>query len=198
MNSARSSVVVGILVVLCMVLVYWWIPTHAKEAAGQSNIPVATVANYVHSVIEANRTFYTIHVVERLQAKGVVTAAENWRVTNTLPLPAQFLRESADLATKTGTKIDYRLISLWPINKQNGPADDFERAGLKEVLAQQERPYTGTITRDGERYFRAIYADRAVSQACIGCHNVHPNSPKKDFKPNDVMGGIVISIPLGQ
>ena len=198
MNRARSSVVVGILLMMCVVVGYWWIPTNAKEAAGQSDIPVATVANYVHSVIEANRTFYTIHVVERLQAKGVVSAMENWRVTNTLPLPAQFLRESADLATKTGSKIDYRLISLWPINKQNGPVDDFERTGLKEVLAQQERAYTGTITRDGERYFRAIYADKAVSQACIGCHNVHPNSPKKDFKPNDVMGGIVISIPLGK
>jgi len=198
MNSARSSVVVGILVVMGMVLGYWWIPTNAKEAANPGDIPASTVANYVHSVIEANRTFYTIHIVERLQAKGVVTAAENWRVTDTLPLPAQFLRESADLATKTGSKIDYRLISLWPINKQNGPVDDFERTGLKEVLAQQERAYTGTITRDGERYFRAIYADKAVSQACIGCHNVHPNSPKKDFKPNDVMGGIVISIPLGK
>jgi len=136
--------------------------------------------------------------VERLQAKGVVTATENWRVTNTLPLPAQFLREAADLATKTGTKIDYRLISLWPINKQNGAADEFERAGLTEVLANQERAYTGIVTREGARYFRAIYADRAVSQACIGCHNVHPNSPKRDFKPNDVMGGIVISIPLGK
>jgi hypothetical protein len=119
-------------------------------------------------------------------------------MTNRLPLPAQFLREAADLATKTGTKIDYRLISLWPINKQNGPADDFERAGLNDVLAQQERAYTGTITRDGDSYFRAVYADRAVSQACIGCHNAHPNSPKRDFKANDVMGGIVISIPLGQ
>ena len=198
MNSARSSVVVGILVVMCMVLGYWWIPTNAKEAASQGGIPAATVANYVHAVIEADRTFYTIHVVERLQAKGVVTASENWRVTNTLPLPAQFLRESAELAAKTGTKIEYRLTSLWPINKQNGPADEFERTGLNEVLAHQERPHTGIITREGGRYFRAVYADKAVSQACIGCHNVHPNSPKKDFKPNDVMGGIVISIPLGQ
>ena len=196
MSSARSSLAVGILVGMCMVLGYWWIPSQAKEAG--DNIPAATVADYVHAVIEADRTFYTIHVVERLQAKGVVTATENWRVTNTLPLPAQFLREAADLATKTGTKIDYRLISLWPINKQNGPADEFEKAGLTEVLTNQERAYTGIITREGDRYFRAIYADRAVSQACIGCHNAHPNSPKRDFKPNDVMGGIVISIPLGK
>ena len=198
MSNARSSLVAGILVGMCMVLGYGWIPTQAKEAGDESSIPAATVADYVHAVIEADRTFYTIHVVERLQSKGVVTATENWRITNTLPLPAQFLREAADLATKTGTKIDYRLISLWPINKQNGAADEFERAGLTEVLANQERAYTGIVTREGDRYFRAIYADRAVSQACIGCHNVHPNSPKRDFKPNDVMGGIVISIPLGK
>ena len=198
MSNARFSLVAGILVGMCMVLGYGWIPTQAKEAGDESSIPAATVADYVHAVIEADRTFYTIHVVERLQSKGVVTATENWRVTNTLPLPAQFLREAADLATKTGTNIDYRLISLWPINKQNGPADEFEKAGLTEVLTNQERAYTGIITREGDRYFRAIYADRAVSQACIGCHNAHPNSPKRDFKPNDVMGGIVISIPLGK
>jgi hypothetical protein len=198
MRSARAFVAIGILVALCGVIAYWWIPTNAKEPVDQSGIPVAKVADYLHSVIEANRIFYTVQVVERMQFKGVVTATEHWRVTNTLPLPAQFLRETADLATKTGSKIDYRLISLWPINKQNGPADVFEREGLNDLLKQQERAYTGTITRGGERYFRAIYADRAITQACIGCHNVHPNSPKKDFKQGDVMGGVVISIPLGE
>ena len=181
-----------------VVLGYWGISLSAKDSLDQVAIPPTTVADYLHAVLEADRTFYTIHVVERLQAKGVVTATENWRMANTLPLPAQFFRESAELATKTGSKIDYRLISLWPINKQNGPADEFERAGLTDVLTNQDRAYTGVVTREGERFFRAVYADRAVSQACIGCHNAHRNSPKRDFKPNDVMGGMVISIPLGE
>jgi hypothetical protein len=47
-----------------------------------------------------------------------------------------------------------------------------------------------------QTYFQAIYADRAVSQACVDCHNTHPHSPKKDFKLGDVMGGLVIEIPL--
>jgi uncharacterized protein DUF3365 len=175
---------------------YWGIPSIAKDSGDQVAISPATVADYVHAVLEADRTFYTIHVVERLQAKGVITATENWRVGNTLPLPAQFFRESAELAAKTGTKINYRLISLWPINKQNGPADEFERVGLNNVLANPDQAYTVTVTRGGERHFRAVYADRAVSQACIGCHNSHPNSPKRDFHQNDVMGGIIISIPL--
>ena len=193
-----KRIIIAMAAVLLGGLGYWEIPSSAKDASEATAIPAATVADYVHSVIEADRTFYTIHVVERLQAKGVVAATENWRVANTLPLPAQFLRESADLAARTGSRIGYRLISLWPINKENGPADEFERAGLKDVQENQGRAYTGILARGGERVFRAVYSDRAVSQACIGCHNAHPNSPKHDFKPNDVMGAIVISIPLGQ
>jgi len=193
-----TRIIIALAAVLLGGLGSWAIPSSAKDAGEATAIPAATVADYVHSVIEADRTFYTIHVVERLQKKGVVAATENWRVANSLPLPAQFLRESADLAAKTGSQIGYRLISLWPINKENGPADEFERTGLKDVQVNQGRAYTGILSRGGERVFRAVYSDRAVSQACIGCHNAHPNSPKHDFKLNDVMGAIVISIPLGQ
>jgi hypothetical protein len=167
-----------------------------KDGGAPKGIRPNTVTDYLHAVIEADRTFYTVHVVERLQKKGVLIASENWRVENTLPLPAQFLRESSELAEMTGTKVRYRLIGLWPINKQNGAATEFERQGLKEVQIHPERPFTGTLTSGKEQFFEAVYADRAVTQACIGCHNAHPNSPKRDFKIDDVMGGIVISIPL--
>jgi len=192
----KRQSVMGTAAIVLAVLVYGDVSSNAKDPGDQVALSPATVADYVHAVIEADRTFYTINIVERLQAKGVVTATEHWRMTNTLPLPAQFLRESSELAARTGSRIGYRLISLWPINQQNGPADEFERAGLQDILVNQERAYTGTVTSGGERSFRAIYADRAVSQACIGCHNAHSNSPKRDFKQNDVMGGIVITIPL--
>ncbi|MGH7206742.1 MAG: Tll0287-like domain-containing protein [Nitrospiraceae bacterium] len=155
-----------------------------------------TVADYLHAVIEADRTFYTIQVVERLQKRGKMVASEDWRVSHTLPLPAQFLMESNELATLTGTKVRYRLIGLWPINPQNAAATEFERKGLEDVRMNPESRHSGIITSGGERYFQAVYADRAVTQACIGCHNAHPRSPKRDFKLNDVLGAIVITIPV--
>lgn len=168
-----------------------------SKAADQVGIPPETVADYIHAVIEADRTFYTIHVVERLQKGGGAVAAENWRAkTDVLPLPAQFLQEASDLATKTGTRIRYRLISLWPINPHNGPYDETEKAGLQAVQRHPERPATAIIKDGNQTYFQAIYADRAVTQACIACHNAHPRSQKKDFKMNDVMGGLVIEIPI--
>ncbi|MDE3039198.1 MAG: DUF3365 domain-containing protein [Nitrospirota bacterium] len=171
--------------------------TMAGRAADLPGIPPETVADYIHAVIEADRTFYTIHVVERMQKQGGAPAAENWRAKKkTLPLPAQFLAEASDLASKTGTKVRYRLISLWPINPQNGPDDESEKKGLDAVREHPERSATSTVKIGDQTYFQAIYADLAVSQSCVGCHNTHPRSPKKDFKMNEVMGGLVIEIPL--
>jgi hypothetical protein len=196
MTNASAGKIARIAVVV--IATSWSFTACGKSPAAPAGIPPETVADYVHAVIEADRTFYTVHVVERLQKKGKMVASENWRAKDTLPLPAQFLMEASDLASKTGTNVQYRLIGAWPINPQNGPANEFEKKGLESVQTHPERPYTETVTSGTEQVFHALYADRAVSQACLGCHNAHARSPKRDFQINDVMGGIVITIPLAR
>lgn len=190
-----KSLVVGIVSILIAVFVYWGPSSGANECGG---IPPEKAADMVHAVIQSHRIFYTSDIVERLQAKNVVVASENWRSKNTLPLPAQFLQESARLAVNTQAKVGYKLISLWPINKQNGPKTEFEQKGLWETLQNPDRPYTEVVMIGRDSYLQAIYADRAVAQACIGCHNAHPDSPKRNFKQNDVMGAIMVTIPFSQ
>jgi hypothetical protein len=171
-------------------------PSSATTEGTAVSLPVEMVADYVHAVIEADREVYTRAVVERMQAKGVVVASENWEQKNTLPLPAQFLMESGRVIAKKGIGIQYRLISLWPINKRNAASSELEKTGLGTVLTHPTKPHTGFVNEGGARYFQAIYPDLAVTQACIGCHNAPPDSPKRDFKINDVMGAIVINIPV--
>ena len=173
-------------------------PNSAAPDGSSVSLPIEIVADYVHAVIEADRDVYTRHVVERMQAKGVIVASENWEQKNTLPLPAQFLMESGRTMAKNGLGIQYRLISLWPINKRNVAASEFEKTGLGAVLTHPTKPHTGFVKEGGANYFQAVYPDLAVTQACIGCHNAHQDSPKRDFKINDVMGAIVISIPVKQ
>ena len=169
----------------------------AAAADSSPTISVKLAADYLHAIIEADRTFYTVHVVDRLQREGVVNASEDWRATKkSLPLPAQFFKESSQLASMTGTQIIYRLIALAPINPENKPATEFERHGLEQVMAHPERPHTGIVTTGETRVFHAIYADYAVSESCVGCHNAHPRSPKRDFKLRDVMGAVEIMILL--
>ena len=171
-------------------------PTGTPSDDKSVSLPMEMVADYLHAVIEANREVYTKHVVERMQTKGVVVASENWEEKNTLPLPAQFLMESGRVMARKGIGMQYRLISLWPINKRNVARSEFEKEGLGAILTHPTKPSTGFVKEGGVRYFQAIYPDLSLTQACIGCHNTHPDSPKRDFKINDVMGAIVISIPV--
>ena len=172
----------------------WATVGHAADLPG---IPPEVVADYLHAVIEADRTVYTIHVVERMEKQGGPASSEHWRRDKaTLPLPVQVLQEANALATLTGTKVRYRLISLWPINPQNAPANDAERMRLESVRQHPELAVTDRVTIGEQPYFQAVYADRAVTQACVKCHNAHPLSPKKDFNVGDVIGGLVIEMPL--
>lgn len=184
---------------LTLLLGSLWIggsPPSAKDNPGSAGIPPEKVADYVHAVLEADRTIYTIHVVNRMQEKGIVGAAEHWEQENALPLPAQFLQHSGRLVAESGRGIRYRLIGLSPIYQRNAPATDFERRALETLRRQPDQPVTGIVSSGKKQYFQAIYADRAVSIACVNCHNSHHLSPKRDFKLNEVMGGIAITIPL--
>lgn len=82
--------------------------------------------------------------------------------------------------------------------EENGPANTFEKTGLEVVAENPSEPYTGLIKRGDRRYFKAIYADIAVSKACVNCHNAHPLSSKRNREVGDVMGGIIFSFPVSE
>lgn len=174
----------------------WILPSFKPNTEEEAGIPPKIVADYLHAVIEANRTIYAANVVDQMQEKGLVRATEHWKQQNALPLPAQFLIETGRLVVEKGVGVKYRLMSLWPIYVWNAPSTELERKGLVAVSKDPEEPFYGFVRIGRERYFQAIYADRAVAPACVDCHNTHPNSPKRNFKLNDVMGGIVITIPV--
>ena len=176
----------------------WVFTAASKETDPPKGISPEIVADYIHSVVQADRTFYTTEIVERMQTRGIVFASEHWREDGDLPLPAQFLLESGRLVAKQPNGIRFRLISSWAINKRNSPTTEFERTALTKILVNTDRPYTGVTTAGRARVFQALYPDKALSSKCADCHNVHPESPKRDFKAGDVMGGILLTIPLPQ
>ena len=160
------------------------------------DVSVQRMADAIFAVIEADRAVYTQKVVHRLQNEDeVITANEHWKEESALPLPAQMLRMSAERVAEKNLGFSYALLSQDAINKQNKPRTDLEIKALKAIESKKEN-YYGEETLGGKKYFTAVYPDLAVSQACISCHNDHIDSPKKDFKLGDTMGGLVIRIPL--
>jgi hypothetical protein len=43
--------------------------------------------------------------------------------------------------------------------------------------------------------YTAMFPDFAVAEACVSCHNAHEESPKRDWRLNDVMGATTWTYP---
>ena len=81
--------------------------------------------------------------------------------------------------------------------KQNAPRTELEKSGLQFVIDNPGKNFYGEEDLGGTRYFTAVYADVAVAPACVTCHNNHQDSPRTDFEVGDVMGGVIVRLPVG-
>lgn len=156
------------------------------------------MADSLFSVMEADRTVYTRLIINRLaKEEKVVKASEHWKDEKALVLPAQMFRYGAERVAEKGSgKFSYSLLSLWPVNKQNSPKTDVEKTGLQFIADNPGKNYYTEESLGDTKYFTAVYPDIAVAPACISCHNKHKDSPRSDFKIGEVMGGVVIRIPM--
>lgn len=151
------------------------------------------------AVMKADRTNYTKLIIKRLgpAGAGAILPKEEWKdLENGAPLPAQMFRAGAEAVRELNDTFTYSLQSSWPINSQNAPKTPMEKEGLEFIVANPGENFYGTEKLGDVSYFTAVYPDVAVAGPCVSCHNEHKDSPKDDFKLGDVMGGVVIRVPL--
>jgi hypothetical protein len=174
----------------------------ATPVADQPMISPKAMADALHLVMDSDRTVYTRKIVNRLVKKEkVIKASEYYDDDKALVLPAQMFRYGSELVAKRAEKLpdvkfSYSLQSLWPVNKQNAPKTQAEKDGLQYVADNKGKNYYTVEELGGTKYFTAVYADTAVAPVCVSCHNEHKDSPRRDFKIGEVMGGVVIRIPV--
>jgi len=155
-------------------------------------------AHSIANQVMADRQYYGAVVVPRVgELKG--SLGTDYRdVHGRFPLPATFVREVSEQIARSGDGYVTRLISPWPINKEMGLRDAFEREGFRSLAHSPGDPFVRTDTVEGRAVIRVLMADVASSTSCVSCHNAHPQSPKHDFHLYDVMGGLEVIIPTDQ
>ena len=158
----------------------------------QATIPVEQMFSVLQTENAAVRAMWTREIVGEGKKVGL-KFDEHWRDADldAGPLPALFLRETAKSMEKSPVRISLFLGSDYPIS----PDNRFE--GLQQEKFQALRqsrqaqffyvPDTGLHT--------AMFADIAVAEPCISCHNKHEQSPKHDWRLNDVMGAATWMYP---
>jgi len=147
------------------------------------------MADAIHAVVAADRLVYVTRVVERVNS-------ESNAVLTHLPLPSEMLRSTAQEVQKQGAEFHYVLRSLRPLNPKNAPETATEKLGLEFVASHPDSNYYSEEFLGGRRYLTAVYADVASSSTCTDCHNRQTQSSLPSLKSGEVLGGLVVRVPL--
>ena len=151
-------------------------------------------------IIDDMRGFYATDVVARvLAAHQQVKPVHNYtQIDGAIPIPATLSIELGKKISSQNAAIKYRFVSDFPfIGRERHPLDGFETAALASLRGnpkQQIVEIAGTIFDRSVRMATPVI----MGEACVACHNSHPDSPKKDWKVGDVRGiqEITIQQPL--
>lgn len=148
--------------------------------------------------IMADRAYYASVVVPKIKELEGTVGVDYKEVHGRFPLPATFVREVAEATKQLANGYTVNLISPWPINKDKGITDDFHRDAFAYLSANPKGQFIRNEVLRDRKVMRYMAADIAAAQSCVNCHNAHAQSPRHDFKLNDLMGGLEIIIPMDQ
>jgi len=167
-------------------------PPLDDQKTGQATIPVEQMLTLLQAENAAARAIWTKEIVGEGKKVGL-KFDEHWRDADLEagPLPALFLRETAKSMEKSPLRLSLFLGSDYPIS----PDNRFE--GLQQekfqILRQSQQPQFFYVP--DTRLHTAMFADLAVAEPCIECHNKHEQSPKRDWHLNDIMGAATWMYP---
>lgn len=155
-------------------------------------------ATSLHSLMDNVRDYYASNVVARVQsAEGKPEARHDYHdVAGAYPIPATAAIELSERFSAALRGVEYRFVSDHPFAGR--PADEmspFEAASLA-TFRDPENTRTRLFRDTGDLLdHRLILATPVLMQeACVACHNSHPDSPKTDWKVGDVRGLQVVDV----
>lgn len=166
----------------------------AEASAGRDRVvEVERLFNAVNAINHAARAVYTQRIVGAGQGAGLAFG-EDWAEPGVEkgPLPALFLRLTAQKMEAKPPPLGLYLGSDEPINISNL----FQGAQVVafEAVKTSRSPVFDVVDQVGHV---AMYPDFASVQPCVTCHNEHEDSPKKDWKLDEVMGATTWTYPKG-
>ena len=166
-------------------------PPDAQTSAG-ALIPISAVFTILEAENDAVRELWTKEIVGQGKERGLAFH-KDWREPqiDAGPLPALFLRETAESLRRNPLPLYLFLGSDFPVNDAN------KFTGVQQArFAQIKQTGNPQFFLDEDVNLRtAMFSDIAVAETCVVCHNTEPESPKTDWKVGDIMGATTWSYP---
>ena len=154
-------------------------------------------ADSLHLIIAADRQMYCREYIARQTGnEPPPNASAGGKPVEPWPVPCAMVRRAAESIQSKGAEFSYALRSLRPIEPRNGPQTELEQSGLAFVASHPTQNYYGQEMLGGRRYLTAVYPDIPVAAACVECHNRVSASNPQRYQVGEIMGGIVVRVPL--
>ncbi|WP_342118785.1 response regulator [Pseudoduganella sp. OTU4001] len=181
---------IGALLVLCGLVVSALLPILITENAERDAVDGAQATVRQFLVL---RKYYTENVAARVLAHSDMQVDPDYRnKENAIPLPATMIHDLSALMQGSGTSV--KLYSPFPFpQRRERASDQFAQDAWSYLQKTPDGVFSRTETVNGKTTVRVALADRMSAQACVACHNSHPQSPKTDWKLGDVRGVLEVN-----
>jgi hypothetical protein len=185
-RPGNSTLLAGAVFVLLAIYLFVSAPPELPDGvAGGKMVPAETVLALLDAENAAIRSLYTREIVGEGSRQGLAFK-EDWKKDGVAagPLPALLLRETSSRLQMQAPDLGLFLGSDFPLVKEN--LFKGEQAAHYQEVKKTLQPrffFDASLGRT-----TAMFPDRASAQACVTCHNQHPDTPKKDWTLDEPMG----------
>jgi methyl-accepting chemotaxis protein len=193
LTSRVLTPVLGIIAVSAAGLAwYLWHNTRRQTQDAATASAVATIEQF-----KALRGYYTAEVVAKVKQSSTVKVAVDHAGADAIPLPATMIHDLSARLSKSESGVRLRLYSAHPFpSRRDRTLDGFAKEALTFLTATPDGTFVRMDTIDNQRVVRVGKADRMVAEACVSCHNTHPDSPRKTWAMGDVRGVLEVIVPV--
>jgi hypothetical protein len=185
MKRWQTTLAAAACFVLAGIYLFVSAPPELPDAPAGQRIPAEKALALLDAENAAIRALYTREIVGEGTKQGLAFR-EDWKKDDVAagPLPALLLRETSNRLQMRVPGLGLFLGSDFPIAKEN--LFGGEQAAQYREVKKTLRPRFFFDAAQGRT--TAMFPDRAAAEACVRCHNEHPNSPKRDWVLGEPMG----------
>ncbi|MEE2950305.1 MAG: adenylate/guanylate cyclase domain-containing protein [Pseudomonadota bacterium] len=186
LDKPLALVIVVMTAILALPVCVW------LDLRNLSDQNLTSQANTLNAVISIFRTYYARNIVDRVVAAGGKATPLNayHAVSGGIPVPATLSIELGQEIRARQKEVEYSFVSHYPfLNREPYRLSPFEEEALATFEASGD-PAARVIDVSGNFLTRqiAVATPLVMEQACVNCHNTHPDIPKTDWKVGDVRG----------
>ncbi len=142
------------------------------------------------------QSFYSEEVLPYVDPGQIDVTHDYLGSPHALPLPATLTMDFADYISRKEGALTAIMLSDYPFPwRASRPLTAFDLAALDHLRNNRTSSYT-QFDAHGSEEFLHFAAPIVMQQACVDCHNAHPDTPRDDWQVGDVRGIHVIEVPV--